>query len=108
MSKWSTLLAIGLLALLLSAAPASAQTVQGGIVGGMSFTTLQGIEGALTGDLDTQSRLNYLVGIFVKVNASNWFAFQPEVLYVRKGAKEALTGVFTSSVRVNLNYIDFP
>lgn len=110
MSKGSTVLAIGALVLLLTPTSPAAQTVQGGIVGGMSFTTLQGFEDIITDGpkIDTKSRLNYLVGIFVKANLSNWFAFQPEVLYARKGAELALTGLFTESIKYNLNYIDFP
>jgi hypothetical protein len=48
------------------------------------------------------------VGVFVKANLTNWLAFQPEVLYVRKGAKLALTGIFTGGVKYNLKYLDFP
>ena len=90
--------------------PASAQTVQGGIKGGVSFSTMDGL-GEVIGDLpqiDTSTRINWIAGVFVKVNLGTFFAFQPEVLYVRKGAKLAATGLFTESIKVNLDYIDIP
>ena len=90
--------------------PAAAQTVQGGIKGGVSFSTLDGL-GDVIGDLpnlETQNRINWVAGVFVKVNLGTFFAFQPEVLYVRKGAKLALTGLFTESATYSLNYIDIP
>lgn len=110
MSRWSAPLAVGTLVLLLAPASAEAQSVQGGIVGGISYTTLQGFEDILTEGprVDTTRARNYLVGVFVKANLTNWLAFQPEVLYVRKGAKLALTGIFTGGVKYNLKYLDFP
>jgi hypothetical protein len=95
---------------LLFCSPAAAQTVQGGIKGGVSFSTLDGF-GDVIGNLpqiDTENRINWLAGVFVKVNLGRFFAFQPEVLYVRKGARLALTGLFTESVTYNLSYIDIP
>lgn len=95
---------------MLLCSPAAAQTVQGGIKGGVSYSTLDGL-GDVIGDLpnlDTQRRINWVAGVFVKVNLGTFFAFQPEVLYVRKGAKLALTGVFTESATYSLNYIDIP
>ena len=79
---------------LLLATPAMAQSVQGGIKGGVSFSTLDG--------------LTEVVGGFLKVNFGRFVAVQPEVLYVRKGAKAAATGLLTESVKFNLDYIDIP
>ena len=110
MAKTSRTLAAFVMLTLLFSAPSLAQTVQGGIKGGMSFSTLDGL-GEVIGDLpqvNTESRINWVAGVFVKVNLGNFFAFQPEVLYVRKGAKLAATGLFTESITYNLNYIDIP
>jgi len=95
---------------LLLGTPAMAQSVQGGIKGGVSFSTLSGLT-ELIGDvaeIDVDQRTNWLVGGFVKVNFGRFVAVQPEVLYVRKGAKAALTGLVTESVKFNLDYIDIP
>ena len=95
---------------LLLCSSAAAQTVQGGIKGGVSFSTLDGLGDVIANlpNLNTENRINWLAGVFVKVNLGTFFAFQPEVLYVRKGAKLALTGLFTESATYNLNYIDIP
>jgi hypothetical protein len=110
MSKTWRALAVFVMLTLLISAPAAAQSVQGGIKGGVSFSTLDGL-GDVIGNLpqvNVDTRINYVAGVFVKVNLGNFFAFQPEVLYVRKGAKLAATGVFTESITYNLNYIDIP
>ena len=95
---------------LLLATPAMAQSVQGGIKGGVSFSTLDGLREVLTdvSGVDIDQRTNWLLGGFVKINMGSFFAIQPEVLYVRKGAKAAATGLFTESVKFNLDYIDIP
>ncbi len=94
----------------LLATPAMAQSVQGGIKGGVSFSTLDGLT-EVVGDLagiDIDQRTNWVVGGFLKVNFGRFVAVQPEVLYVRKGAKAAATGLLTESVKFNLDYIDIP
>jgi hypothetical protein len=90
--------------------PAAAQSVQGGIKGGVSFSTIDGLSKAVigVGDLDVDQRTNWVLGGFVKINMGSFFAIQPEVLYVRKGAKAAATGLLTESVKFNLDYIDIP
>jgi len=95
---------------LLLGTPAAAQSVQGGIKGGVSFSTLDGlseIASDVTG-IDIDQRTNWVLGGFVKINFGRFVAVQPEVLYVRKGAKAAATGLFTESVKFNLDYIDIP
>ena len=95
---------------LLLGTPAMAQSVQGGIKGGVSFSTLDGLTeviGDLSG-IDVDQRTNWVVGGFLKVNFGRFVAVQPEVLYVRKGAKAAATGLLTESVKFNLDYIDIP
>ena len=95
---------------LVAGAPAAAQSVQGGIKGGVSFSTLDGLREVITDvtDVDIDQRTNWVFGGFVKVNLGRFVAIQPEVLYVRKGAKAAATGLFTESVKFNLDYIDIP
>jgi len=95
---------------LLLGTPAMAQSVQGGIKGGVSFSTLSGLTEVISevAEIDIDQRTNWLVGGFVKVNFGRFVAVQPEVLYVRKGAKAALTGLVTESVKFNLDYIDIP
>ena len=96
--------------MLLLAAPAAAQSVQGGIKGGVSFSTLAGLREVISDvtDVDIDQQTNWVFGGFVKVNLGRFVAIQPEVLYVRKGAKAAATGLFTESVKFNLDYIDIP
>ena len=95
---------------LLLGTPAMAQSVQGGIKGGVSFSTLSGLTEVISevAEIDVDQRTNWLVGGFVKVNFGRFVAVQPEVLYVRKGAKAAATGLLTESVKFNLDYIDIP
>ncbi len=95
---------------LLLGTPAMAQSVQGGIKGGVSFSTLNGLTEVIDdgAGIDVDQRTNWLVGGFVKVNFGRFVAVQPEVLYVRKGAKAVLTGLVTESVKFNLDYIDIP
>jgi hypothetical protein len=110
MKKTLHITAVALALALVLEAPAAAQSVQGGIKGGVSFSTVSGL-GDVIGDLpqlDTSNRINWIAGVFVKVNLGSFFAFQPEVLYVRKGAKLAATGLFTEDLKVSLSYIDIP
>jgi hypothetical protein len=102
--------AAGALLALVLVTPASAQSVQGGIKGGASFSTLDGLREVLSdvSGVDIDQRTNWVFGGFVKINMGSFFAIQPEVLYVRKGAKAAATGLFTESVKFNLDYIDIP
>lgn len=93
---------------LLLGTPAMAQSVQGGIKGGVSFSTLDGLREIVSDvtDIDVDQRTNWLIGGFIKVNFGRFVAVQPEVLYVRKGAKA--TDIFDQSVKLKLDYVDIP
>jgi hypothetical protein len=60
-----------------------------------------------------RSKWGWHAGIFVKAPVSDYFAFQPELLYSNAGTKVSyqgsnLLGVRAGEVRYNLNYVQVP
>jgi hypothetical protein len=91
------------LAAIAAAADASAQGLDYGVKGGVTLGDLQASGDADAGSFDF--RVGFAVGGFVTLRLGERLEFQPEALYVQKGAKsDALGGTSTEK----LDYIDVP
>jgi hypothetical protein len=98
--RCSTLTGLALLALLLTASPASAQRqADVGFLGGAAFTTLVGLDDSVS----VQSSTGFAGGVFVGIPVAKSLLIEPELLYINKGA--SLEG---SELSLNLNYIEIP
>lgn len=91
-----------------------AQTVQGGVKGGISLASIPAFGSLLRADAEAagvqfgeDSRIGFIAGGMVTINFSDHIAFQPEVLYAQRGHR------FTDPESeetgdVELDYIDIP
>lgn len=107
MKKKIVCLAIGIV--FACAAVCSAQ-VTGGVKGGINFANMSLNGGGLT--VSPGNRTAWTVGAFVDVPVAKQLAFQPEVLYARKGAATSLDltdiGGTSATATIKLDYIDVP
>ena len=69
---------------------------------GVSIATLNE-SGDEAGDFD--SKIGLLLGVGIEIGLSDKLAFQPEILYVQKGASDKSEGV---EITFGLNYIEVP
>jgi outer membrane immunogenic protein len=93
---------LGLVALA-AAADADAQGLEYGVKGGVTLADLQAGGDAEAGSFDF--RVGFAVGGFVALPLGGRLEFQPEALYVQKGAKsDELGGTSTEK----LDYLDVP
>jgi hypothetical protein len=88
-------------------AVAAAQSVRGGVQGGLAFSNLSNLENAIDfgGPVDIGTRRGIVVGAFVTFEISDTFAVQPEVLFVAQGATPT-DG--SNELRIKLGYVDIP
>lgn len=86
------------------AAGAQAQAVSVGLKGGLNSSTLKGADVADVGQT-VSARQGFGGGGFMEVRVHRYFAVQPEVLYMRKGADIAETGF---NGHIKLDYIEIP
>jgi len=87
-------------------APAAAQSVQSGIKGGITLATVPEIAQALDFDASTSGfRPGVVAGLFVAFGANDWFAIQPELLYVQKGVD---LEVPVGRLRLETDYVEIP
>jgi hypothetical protein len=91
-----TLFTLALLAGLASAA--QAQDVSLGIKAGPSYSGLVGSQATYY-----ESIFGFHAGVFANIGLTDMFAFQPEVIYSQKGAKQNNVDVTS-----RLNYVDIP
>jgi len=86
---------------------AAAQTIQGGIQGGVTFSTLTNLDsvGDVGAPLDVGHRTGVVIGPFVTFPITRIVALQLEALYAMKGAT---TTVGTNVTKARLGYLDFP
>jgi Outer membrane protein beta-barrel domain len=89
---------------------AAAQSVGGGVKGGVTFGDVPnfldeiGEPGA-----STSLRVGYAVGGFVAIRFDGGFSLQPEVLYTQKGVRiDVSEGGFTADLRYKADYVDIP
>jgi hypothetical protein len=118
MRKLLRISALATLALGATALTAQAQAKTYGLIGGVSFATLNGSDanGGTVVDPDLGvvsvskgSRTGFVGGIFVDIPAATSLVFEPQVLYSQKGVKYSGTvsglGV---DVTLKMDYIDVP
>jgi hypothetical protein len=85
-----------------------AQPVTAGIKAGLTAARLPGVNDVIPVPVDEESRWGGTVGVFVTVPLNELIAFEPEALYVMKGAtffNHVGTG---SSLSFDANYLDMP
>lgn len=94
---------LALLCLLPSALVAQRNARMTGLTAGINFATLGGedVDGA-----SSDGRVGLAVGAFGSFPLSNAVAFQPEVIFIQKGADFTPTG--TTGAAVRLDYVQIP
>ena len=107
MSRFVRVVTLGCAVALLAPAIAAAQTIRGGVKGGIAFSDLSNLSDALglPDGVDINMRTGWLLGGFVLFDINDQLAIQPEVLYAAKGAT-ATDG--TNELRIKLDYVDVP
>ncbi|MEJ2719879.1 MAG: porin family protein, partial [bacterium] len=95
---WVTALLVGLV----MANPADAERVGGGFKAGMNIATLSGDEADAA---DVESVTGLIAGGYLRIELSDHFALQPELLFSRNGAKGDTLGLEGT---VTLDYIEVP
>jgi len=102
--------ALLVLALSLAApGPASSQTFDGGVKGGLAFTDIPRLANDLeeAGADEVEWRLGRALGGFIAIGLADSLAFQPELLWVQKGLKgrEPFLG---NTLKVEFEYVEVP
>lgn len=77
----------------------NAQQTRFGIKGGVSLTNF-------SGDVDTNTKVGFLVGGFAEIKVIERLSIQPELLFSAQGAKYEYIGM--NDTNLNLNYINVP
>jgi hypothetical protein len=87
--------------------PAAAQGVEGGVLGGVTFSNLSNLRNAIDfgGPVDVNKRTGVVIGPFVAFPINEILALQVEALYATKGATPT-DG--TNELKIRLAYLDFP
>lgn len=75
---------------------------QFGIKGGANISNIATDEDNIE---DLKSKIGFQLGAMVKINFTDFFAIQPELVYTRKGAKYEILGADVTS---NMDYLDIP
>jgi Outer membrane protein beta-barrel domain len=57
---------------------------------------------------DANARVGFHGGLYGKIDVSDFFAIQPELLFSTRGNEVVSNGLFDQRTRFNLNYIDVP
>lgn len=118
MKKFLLLAAIAVL----MPAAASAQSAAIGFKGGVNFATFGGDDassffgnfpGGLGFELGLSNRTAFVVGGFVTLQLDDYFALQPELLYVSRGTQIDMEGSvfgvpFSEEATFTINYIEIP
>ena len=97
------------LALVLASSLASAQTMDWGVKGGVTFADVPKVAALFEdeGAVDLGYRVGFTAGGFVGTGLNSVFAIQPEVLYAQKGFK-GRDPFNRSPFTFELDYIDIP
>ncbi len=91
--------------LIISSGSLDAQTVNGGIKGGLTMSNFYIDEEDLD---DENARFGINAGFFSQIMYFETFGIQPELLYTSKGVEGVYGGVIDQTVKFNLSYIDLP
>jgi hypothetical protein len=105
------LLAVSACVLALIPAEGAAQSVGGGIKGGLSLGDVPEVGNVLDVEgFDTSLRTGFAVGGFLTWRFESGFAIQPEVLYTQKGVKLTFDTEFFDAVdgEVEADFVDVP
>lgn len=79
-----------------------------GVKGGLALANWSTSE-PLFGDYPLKNKAGFVFGAFTNIGLAGNFSFQPEILYVQKGTKVAVTeGEVTGTVKFNLDYLEIP
>jgi len=102
--------ALASLALSAFALTAQAQTKSFGILGGVDFSSFNGSDADLSAaGFDKGSSTGFVGGLFATIPTGKSIVFEPELLYVNKGATYSLNVSGASGdLNLNLNYIEVP
>lgn len=89
---------------------AAAQSIGGGVKGGVSLADVPNIGGGLEAASDIlERRIGYAVGGFVAIGLGYGFSIQPEALYTQKGVgASAPGGMASSEFKFKADYVDVP
>jgi len=89
---------------------AAAQSIGGGVKGGLSLADVPNITDGVDAASDImERRIGYAVGGFVAIRFGNGFSIQPEALYTQKGVgATASGGTASSEFRLKADYVDVP
>ena len=88
----------------------AAQSIGGGVKGGLSLGEVPNISGGVDAASDIlERRIGYTVGGFVAIRLGNGFSVQPEALYTQKGVgADAPAGTASSEFKLKADYVDAP
>jgi len=88
---------------------ASAERVEGGVKGGVSFSDIPRFADVLTEEAsaETDYRIGAVIGGFVAFPFGGYFAVQPEVLYTQRGLKGRIP-LADETFKLKLSYVDVP
>jgi hypothetical protein len=89
---------------------AAAQSIGGGVKGGVSLADVPNITGGVDAARDIlERRIGYAVGGFVAIGVGFGFSIQPEALYTQKGVgASAPGGTASSEFKLKADYVDVP
>jgi len=94
----------------LLAGVAAAQSIGGGVKGGLSLADVPNIsDGVPAASAILELRIGYAVGGFVAIGLGNGFSIQPEALYTQKGTSITVSeGTASSEMKLKADYVDVP
>jgi hypothetical protein len=89
---------------------AAAQSIGGGVKGGLSLADVPNITDGVDAASDIlETRIGYAVGGFLAIGLGYGFSIQPEALYTQKGvAASAPGGTASSEFTLKADYVDVP
>jgi Outer membrane protein beta-barrel domain len=90
--------------------PVTAQSVQGGIKGGLSLADIPRLADQFEeeGAVDLRYRSGLIVGGFATIQLAEFVAFQPEVLYAQKGMHGRDPAGVDDVFETRVDYLDVP
>jgi hypothetical protein len=106
-----TLSLLTVAALVLVPVVASAQPAEFGVKGALAFATLPQIQqslGFVGSNYEPQTRVGLALGGFGTWRANDWFALQPELLYVQKGVTLEGPAANPVSFVSKIDYLEVP